>query len=145
MNCKDVHNDLIFYLDHELNEVKMEAVQKHLEVCDDCRDFLDVLKMQMQFIGEEKKQMVSPFFYTRLSAKIERQDELLISFSGRKNWIQSVVFACLLAIGILSGIYLGYLTSAPILKPTVDSRLVLMDDFEAEPIETFLLGGNENR
>jgi len=73
MKTKCIHKDLIFYLDNELSVEKRTAVEKHLEECADCRSFLAFLQEGIQIIDKEKNPEVSPFFYTRLSARLEEK------------------------------------------------------------------------
>lgn len=74
MKTKCIHKDLIFYLDNELSVEKRTAVEKHLEECADCRSFLAFLKEGLQVIEKEKNQEASPYFYTRLSARLDEKN-----------------------------------------------------------------------
>jgi anti-sigma factor RsiW len=74
MNCKNFPNDLIFYLDRELPEERMEAVRKHLDECVDCQSFLAVMQSQLEIIDQEKQPEVSPYFFTRLSARLDEKN-----------------------------------------------------------------------
>ncbi len=138
MDCKTVHTDLIFYLDNELPEERLVIVRKHLEECADCRNFLHLLREEMQLIETEKNPEVSPFFFTRLSARLEEKPEnqphsILIQL------VQPVFFSLILITAIYGGIHLGsYASSTPVDQPAVRT-VQMMDDFEAEPIESFLL------
>jgi predicted anti-sigma-YlaC factor YlaD len=138
MDCERIHNDLIFFLDNELPEEKKIIVQNHLAVCNDCRDFLALLKTEMQVIRQEKNPEVSPFFYTRLSARLEKET----TNESQSLWTrvaQPAFFSLLLIAGIYSGIKTGSITSASPANQPVVSHIQIIDDFEAEPIESFLL------
>ncbi len=136
MNCKQIHNDLIFYLSHELSDEKMEAIGHHIDTCTDCRQFAEMMKQQLQLIDDEKRPEVSSYFYTRLSARINEEYKSAPAFIP--VWVQAVAFSVLLAASITGGIYLGTHTPAFATNPA-ETNLLLMNDFEAEPIETFLL------
>lgn len=136
MNCKQIHNDLIFYLGHELSDEKMEAIGRHIATCADCRQFAEMMKQQLQLIDDEKRPEVSPYFYTRLSARFDENYKSAPAFIP--VWLQTAAFTLLLAASIAGGIYLGTHTSTPAVN-SAENNLLLMNDFEAEPIETFLL------
>ena len=136
MKTKCIHKDLIFYLDNELSVEKKIAVEKHLEECADCRSFLAFLQDEMQIIGKEKNQEVSPFFYTRLSARLDERPE----FMPQRLWVrlaQPAFFSILLIAGIYGGLRLG--SNATSGTQDQATSVQLINDFEAEPIESFLL------
>lgn len=136
MNCKKIHTDLIFYLGHEVSNEKMEAIGRHLESCNDCRQFADMLKNQLEIIDNEKRPEVNPYFYTRVSASLE--DKPKTTETALPVWAQALAFSVLLAAAVSGGIFLG--TQPSRVKPnTTESNWLLMNDFESEPIESFLL------
>lgn len=139
MKCSNIHNELIFYLDHQLSDDKMESISRHLEECAGCRGFLELLKEQMQLIEAEKRPEVSPYFFTRLTARLDENREVTMPESFWKKWLQPAFFTVLLLAGIAGGILLGYQASVPVSTPQGYHDLLLMNDFEAEPIESFLL------
>jgi len=136
MNCKKIHTDLIFYLGHELSNEKMEAIGWHLETCADCRQFAKMLQSQLEVIDKEKCPEVSPYFYTRVMAKLDDNPTETKSFLP--NWAQAIAFSVLLIAAVTAGIYMGYQSSEVNIQPT-ESNWLLMNDFESEPIESFLL------
>jgi anti-sigma factor RsiW len=138
MKTKCIHNDLIFYLDNELSVEKKIAVEKHLEECADCRSFLAFLQGGMQSIEKEKNPEVSPFFYTRLSARLDEKSER----QTKSQWVrlaQPAFFSLLLVIGIYGGLKLGGNASSPKVYQQATNSAQMLDDFAAEPIESFLL------
>ena len=138
MKNKCIHKDLIFYLDNELSEEKRTAVEKHLEECADCRSFLGFVQSEMQIIEKEKNPEASPFFYTRLSARLDEQPQ----FKPQGLWVrfaQPAFFSLMLLAGIYGGLRLGSQASSGIIDPETTNTIQLMNDFEAEPIESFLL------
>ncbi len=138
MKHESIHNDLIFYIDNELSVEKRIAVEKHLEECADCRSFLVFLQEGMQIIEKEKNPEVSPFFYTRLSARLEEKPE----YQAQSQWArlaQPAFFSIILLLGIYGGLRLGSNASFPKANPPATSSVQLLNDFEAEPIESFLL------
>lgn len=138
MKHESIHKDLIFYLDNELSIEKRTAVEKHLEECTDCRSFLVFLKDEMQVIEKEKNPVASPFFYTRLSARLDERPQ----FKPQGLWVrfaQPAFFSVMLIAGIYGGLRLGSNASSGIVNPEPTNTIQLMNDFAAEPIESFLL------
>lgn len=138
MKNKCIHNDLIFYLDNELSVEKRTAVEKHLEECADCRGFLAYLKDGMLVIEKEKNPEVSPFFYTRLSARLDENPK----YQMQRPWVrlaQPAFFSLVLLAGIYGGMKLGGNASTQKENPQTASSVQMLNDFAAEPIESFLL------
>jgi len=138
MNHKSIHEDLIFYLDNELSVERKTAVEKHLEECADCRSILAFLQEEMQIIGKEKNPEVSPFFYTRLSTRLNEKSDSL----AQSQWMrlaQPAFFLLLLVIGIYGGLKLGSNASSPRVNQPAANSVQMLNDFADEPIESFLL------
>lgn len=139
MKTKCIHEDLIFYLDSELSIEKRTAVEKHLEECADCRSFLAFIQESMQIIGDEKNKEVTPFFYTRLSARLDEKEEL----QRQSSWVRlafPVFFSVLMIAGIYGGIKIGASTGHPgTAIKTSNGLTLIVNDFKSEPIENYLL------
>jgi len=138
MKNKCIHKDLIFYIDNELSVEKRTTVERHLEECSDCRSFLAFIQDGMQIIEKEKNPEVTPFFYTRLSARLDEKSEHQI----QSQWVrlaQPAFFSLLLVIGIYGGLKLGGNASSPEVNQQATSSVQMLNDFAAEPIESFLL------
>lgn len=138
MKHDSIRKSLIFYLDNELSENEKAAVERHLEECADCRNFLVFLRKGMQVIEDEKKSEELPFFYTRLSAKLEEIAEPGV----QRQWSRlahPILFSLILALGIYGGLQLGSNASSFSVKQPAVSNIQMLDDFETEPIESFLL------
>jgi anti-sigma factor RsiW len=138
MKTKCIHKDLIFYLDNELPVEKRTAVEKHLEECADCRSFLAFIKEEMQIIEKEKNPEASPYFFTRLSARLDERPE----FKPQSWWVQfaqPAFFSMMLIAGIYGGLKLGSNASTFKVNQQTNSSIQMLNDFAAEPIESFLL------
>jgi len=138
MKTKCIHKDLIFYLDNDLSVEKRAAVEKHLEECADCRNYLVFLQEGIQIIEKEKNPEVSPFFYTRLSARLEEKQV----YQTQSQWVrlaQPAFFSLVLLAGIYGGLKLGSNASSPKVNQQATNSIQLLNDFEDEPIESFLL------
>ncbi len=138
MKNECIHNDLIFYIDNELSVEKRTEVEKHLEECADCRSFLAFLEDGMQVIEKEKNPEVSPFFFARLSSRLEEKPE----YQVQNQWVrlvQPAFFSLLLIAGIYGGLKLGSNASSVKVNHTATSSIQMLNDFASEPIESFLL------
>ena len=138
MKHEQIHQDLIFYLDNELSVEKRNAVEKHLEECADCRSFLAFILESVQIIEKEKNPEVSPFFYTRLSARLDEKKV----YHTQSQWVrlaQPAFFSLALLAGIYGGLKLGSNASSPEVNQQATSSIQMLNDFAAEPIESFLL------
>jgi len=138
MKHDSIHKDLIFYLDNELSVEKRTAVEKHLDECADCRSFLVFLQESNQIIEKEKNPEVSPFFYTRLSARLDERP----AYRQQGLWIrlvQPAFFSLILIAGIYGGLKLGSNASSPKENQRATSSIQMLNDFADEPIESFLL------
>ena len=138
MKTKCIDKDLIFYLDNELSVEKRTTVEKHLEECADCRSFLAFIQESFQIIEKEKNPEVSPFFYTRLSARLDEKRVYPI----QRQWArlaQPAFFSLVLLAGIYGGLKLGSNASTPKVYQQTKSSVQMLNDFATEPIESFLL------
>lgn len=138
MKCKAVHKDLIFYLGNELPDERMESIAKHLQECAACSNFLADLKLTMNVIELEKKTEVSPFFFTRLSARLDENKQIPM----KNTWtrvVQPAFFSLLLIVAIYGGMRIGSSASVHVAQKPAFQTLPDVNDFEAEPIESFLL------
>jgi predicted anti-sigma-YlaC factor YlaD len=134
MKCRNIKKNLIYYIDNELSVDRAINVTNHLENCTNCRNYLAFLQSELHIINEEKNQEVTPFFYTRL----ENEEEYRI----QRSWIsllQPALFSLVLMIGIYGGFQIGNDASSPIIDQNAQSAMQLLDEFESEPIESFLL------
>ncbi len=138
MKTKCIQKDLIFYLDNELSVEMRTAVEKHLEECADCRSFLAFLQEGIQIIEKEKNPEVTPFFYTRLSARLEEKPV----YQTQSQWVrlaQPAFFSLVLLAGIYGGLKLGSNASSPKVYQQATNSAQMLNDFATEPIESFLL------
>ena len=138
MDCKRVHSELIFYLDRELPEDRMESIRKHLEECADCRNFLALMQSQLEIIDQEKQPEVSPYFFAKLSAKLNEKTVT----PDQTFWVrlaQPAFFTLVLILGIYGGLRFGTFTSDAPKNHPASNQVQLIDDFSDEPIESFLL------
>lgn len=143
MNCKKLHKNLIFYLDGDLPETEMIKMRTHLANCPDCAAFADKMMKTLGVLQSEKSPEVNPFFYTRLKAKMESQNEDVKKVAN-PIWtrvLQPALFSLLLLVGVYSGIKIGQNTEDQFYATNSQEEQVVpyLNEMEAEPIETFLM------
>ncbi len=141
MKCKDVHNKLIFFLEGDLSEAEMKAVQEHLGECRECALFAEELKLTFSILETEKKPGINPFFYTRVKAKLEKQEEQSIERRPvLARVLQPVAFSLILLLAIYGGIKFGATSAEQSESLTVKQELIpYLNEMDVEPIENFLM------
>ena len=144
MKCKNLHKDLIPFLEGELSPEKMEEIQNHLNLCSTCADFAKELKLTLGIIESEKDFEVNPYFYTRLKARLENVGDEQPSFFGRTilvRVVQPVMFSVLLILGVYLGIKIGEPASTKQYTVTLmqNQEIPYLNEMETETIESFLM------
>ena len=112
MKCRTLHKKLIFFIENELPPKEMHEVENHLNKCPDCLAFAEEIKKTLAIVHLEKAVEVSPFFYTRLKARMLKQEEMTLQkkqFPLWENILQPAMFTVLLVGGIYTGIKIGKL------------------------------------
>ncbi|WP_372647994.1 anti-sigma factor [Draconibacterium sp.] len=142
MKCNTVHNKLIFFLEKELPVSEMKQVQQHLDECSECARFAAEMKNTLQILESDKLTDENPFFYTRVKARLEKQEEKQPAARPvLLRILQPVAFSIILLLGIYGGFKLG---EAPKIT-TADTSLSEQEmvpywnELDAEPIESFLM------
>ena len=102
MKCRKIHNQYLDYLEGNLDKESNKNIEVHLKVCDHCRQFVEKLKVTLQFIDTEKSIAPDPFMFTRIQAKLGETDKNI-----RINKLKIVFQAAAAAVLILISIYAG--------------------------------------
>jgi hypothetical protein len=144
MKCKNLHKDLIFFLEGDLPAKEMEQIQIHLAECDSCAAFAEDMKVTLGILEVEKSPAVNPFFYTRLKAKLENRESEKLQIFRRPVFariLQPVMFSILLVIGIYSGIKIGQPSPVKVYSTEMfeQDAIPYLNEMETESIETFLM------
>ncbi len=144
MKCKTIHRKLIFYSEGTLSAREMAEIEAHLSECDSCRALAAEMNNVMDIISLEKSPEVSPFFYTRVKARLESVSENERQTAGFPVWervLQPVFFSVLLLAGIFAGIVIGhqanFATENNMLSE--DEQILFLNEMISEPIETFFM------
>lgn len=65
--CKDVVENIMEYIDQELDLRTLEELEKHTGVCPECKAFVDTYKRMLDLAGKlRERSFVTPEVRTRL-------------------------------------------------------------------------------
>lgn len=139
MECRKVHNDLIFFLEGSLDEKNNANIKQHLETCKECSDFADMLRESLDVIEYEKKVSEDNDFAERIIAEL--------SGKGRKHKTYSLsIFryaaaAAIIIFGVFTGINIARLASGYDHNGLTEmsEETYYLNDMYQEPIESFFL------
>jgi len=141
MKCPKVHNKLIFFLEKELSDAEMTAVQTHLNECPECASWANELRQTLGVLENDKAPVTDPFFYTRVKAKIARYEEP--AMNRKAAWVavlQPLAFSALLLLGVYAGFRFGARSAVPESVFSAQQEILpYVNEMEAEPLETFLM------
>lgn len=144
MKCSTLHKNIIFFLEKELPAKEMEEMQKHFDVCPDCKAFAEDMKKTLGIIEDEKSPQVNPFFYTRLKARMESELEKE-TMPFWKPVMVKVIQPAFFTVLLIAGIYGGFKIATPVqtnMASTVyaDNEIIpYLNEMQAEPLEDFLM------
>ena len=142
MKCKNIHKDLIFFVEGTLTTERKNEISKHLSGCEICRKFVAELAYSLEIIEKEKKNEPNPFLYSKIHNKINdyERDTATIKVTAAKI-LRPVLVIILILLGVFSGIKLGNSYSSK--QSDDDSELQIityyLNDLQHEPVETLLL------
>ncbi|WP_321997771.1 zf-HC2 domain-containing protein [Draconibacterium orientale] len=142
MKCKNVHSKLIFFLEKELPVSEMKQVQQHLDECSECALFAAEMKNTLSILDSDKVTDENPFFFTRVKARLEKQEEEQpVSRPVLVRILQPVAFSIILLLGIYGGFKLGKTPNATVADSQLSEQEMVpfWNELETEPIETFLM------
>jgi anti-sigma factor RsiW len=110
MKCHSVQKKLSAYQDGELKPQEQNEVGRHLLSCQSCREQHEKLEQVWQILGRLEEVRPDPWFYRQLIRKIHQPHEqgLLPTLQHVFQLLRTPAIASiLLAVGILTGSYLG--------------------------------------
>ena len=110
MKCHSVQKKLSAYQDRELEPKEQEQVRGHLLSCRACREQFAELERVWKTLGGLEEIRPDPWFYRQLVRKVKERHER--GFLPGLPWVfqtwrTPAIASMLLAIGILTGTYLG--------------------------------------
>lgn len=142
MKCKTIHKKLIFFLEGNLSEAEMKEVSEHLQHCESCLSFADQMGKTLSIIETEKQPGTDPFFYTRLKARMEKEEskEALSLRPSFVRVLQPVALSALLLLGIWFGYKVGNPSKAGnTAQITKEQMIPYLNELSDEPLESFLM------
>ncbi|MGI9534045.1 MAG: anti-sigma factor family protein [Thermodesulfobacteriota bacterium] len=72
VECKQFVNNIMGFIDKELDHETMHALENHLELCPECKSFVDTYKKMLKMSGSLKnKKFVTPDIRMRLKKLLE--------------------------------------------------------------------------
>lgn len=139
MNCRKCHQKMIPYVEGSLKGEELTSVEAHLAECPRCLGFARYLQKALALAGREMDMEPSPWFYTRVKARLQKEGE-----SGnvkiRERILQPAFFSLLLLLAVFSGIQLGKITTPRMTEyETAAQYIPWMNEIDGEPMETFLM------
>ncbi len=110
MKCRNVQKKLSAYQDNELEAREREQIRSHLLSCRACREHYQELERVWQTLGELREIQPDLWFYPQVARKIEEPHDR--NFLPNLRWVfqrirTPAIVSILLAIGVLTGAYLG--------------------------------------
>ena len=70
--CKDFVDNIMGYIDKELDYETMRTLEQHLELCPECKSFVDTYKKMLELSSSLKnKKFVTPEIRSRLKKLLE--------------------------------------------------------------------------
>lgn len=67
IKCMDLIENIMSYIDKELDQVTLFTLEKHIELCPECKSFVETYKRMLKLSGNLKNQkFVTPDIRQRL-------------------------------------------------------------------------------
>jgi len=143
MKCKNIHSDLISYLEGSLGRDESQVVEKHLNVCDECREFSDKLRVTLGYIDIEKAVSVTPGFANKVLVKLDSEVE---EFSLRNRLMPVLTAAAVVLFAVFVGNSLAkqFSGGGDMVEKGYHEEFLYANEIFMEPIENFLLTTEDN-
>lgn len=143
MKCKNIHNDLISYLEGSLDRDESVVVEKHLNSCDECREFSDILKETLGYIDIEKEVSVTPGFANKVLAKLDSEVE---EFNLRNRLMPVLTAAAVVLFAVFVGNSLAkqFSGNGDMVEQGYHEEFLYANEIYMEPIENFFLLTEDN-
>ena len=72
IECKQFVENIMGYIDNELDQETVNALESHMELCPECKSFVDTYKKMLLMSGNLKnKKFVTPEIRSRLKKLLE--------------------------------------------------------------------------
>lgn len=138
MNCRNVEDKLILYIEHDLSDTDVKKVKDHLVQCNECTQKYNYLLETLSAIDTEKGTTPKPFLLTRIQSRQSSTQKPRITWAAQSAWITAVLF-----VGVSIGIAVGRATIPPDAEHNNYTVAYLFDDSKIESLEYQLLNDDE--
>lgn len=126
MNCKRAQADISLFLDERLDPSRQAKLNKHLEACEDCSEYLEQLRVGLAMLREMPLDTPSPQFEWNLKRKLQKaqlEAQILREREGGKSrhWAWFAASAAAALVISLGGAGLWYASldsGSPLLSST---------------------------
>lgn len=117
MNCKDIENRIIFYVENRLTDVESKSIEQHISECTSCKMKYDIIKAAYNTIEDEKNIQVNPFISTRILQKIEESKR-------PKVFVKKVLQPAIIGLTMIMGIWFGNIIADNYVGNTIQNAQV---------------------
>jgi predicted anti-sigma-YlaC factor YlaD len=140
MSHRRYTDNLMEYLEGKLPEKEMLQISFHLRECPSCRRFADYLTDSLSVLEEIRIKEPDPFFYTRVSGRLSRKEDLVHGKIRFGRILQPALISLLLIAAVIGGIGIGSIGKVRNFDSYAMENLdPWLNEMKSEPIETFLL------
>ncbi len=101
MNHKDMQILVSCFLDDEVTEDERNEVAKHLEVCNECREFIEVAQQARKGIREIGEAPITEFFAYRVAHIVKIREEQNDEWLGVEPLARKAFFALIVIVLIM--------------------------------------------
>ena len=142
MRCRRVRRRLSAFLDGELSEKQASQMAEHIAACPDCQQEVASLSSVWEQLGERREVDPSPYFWTRLRARIAQAEERRFSLDHVLGMLSRLLVPATTVAASVVGLWIGGalydIYGEDRLDPWEQAATVLhldaLDDFPAESI-----------
>ena len=108
MDCHKTQQNLIFYIENELDVTKSAEISQHLQQCTDCHDLYVQMASTLEILPKLKQENPNPFLYTRIESQLDAPETKGIRFQPAfKRIVSGVTLTFLLLVAITAGFFIG--------------------------------------
>ena len=107
MRCRRVQRRLSAFLDGELSEKQTSRIAEHLSGCPNCQQEVASLSSVWEQLGETHEVDPSPYFWTRLSARIAQAEERRFSLDNVLGMLNRLLVPATVVAASVVGLWIG--------------------------------------
>ena len=123
MTCKKIQKKLLSFQDNNLPNNEMIEIEKHLKNCAQCSENYSGLIELWDKLGELETIDSAPFFWTKLSQRINDTQRSRKSVYNPLRWVPAALTASvILFFALMTGMYLGKSLSQ---QPLISDQTVI--------------------